>query len=470
MVARRSLIFAAFLAVFLSSTASALAEDTSVREAARRYARDYGHVRGATTGDEKIPSFARQTGLGCNVCHTSFPRLTAFGRRFKLAGYTLTTGKTIMAGDSSRPSLRLPELPPPSVMVEASFTGVKNEVPGTQNNNVAFPDQLSVFLGGAVTPNLGAFVQLTYAGTDGSLGIDNVDIRYARQGHLGSKSVLYGVTLNNSPTVQDVWNTTSAWGFPYAGSPVAPTPAAGTQVDGALAQASAGLGAYALWADLLYTELSVYRSAPQGGPNPPDATAEGTLNGVAPYWRVALQRNFGNLYAMAGTYGLRASRYPTGVQGLRDTYTDVAFDGQLEWRTGPGTMLGHATWIHEQQTLDATFAAGGSANASSALRAFRADGGYVLNGGLALTLGYFQTTGDADSTLYAPDPVVGSATGVPNSGGFVGELEYAPWLNTHVTLQYVAYNKFNGAGTDYDGSGRSASDNNTLYLLLWIAF
>jgi hypothetical protein len=467
MVASRSLVCSAVLALLLaSSPGSAFASGTSLRDAARRYARDYDHAREATRGDDRIPSFARQTGLSCNVCHTSFPRLTAFGRQFKLAGYTLTTGKTIASGDR----LRLIELPPPSAMVEGSFTSFKNEPPDTQNGDVEFPDQLSVFLGGAVTPNLGTFIQLTYAGVDGSIGIDNVDIRYARQSSIGSQSLLYGLTLNNNPTVGDVWNTMSAWGFPYAASSVAPTPTAGAQVDGALAQAAAGLGAYALWGNLVYTEFSVYRSAPQGGPNPPDATSEGTLNGVAPYWRAALQRNFGDFYAMAGTYGLRASRFPTGVVGLRDTYTDVGLDAQLEWHKGPGTVLGHATYIHEKQALDATYADSGSANPSNALRVFRADGSYVLNAGLALTLGYFQTTGTTDSTLYAPAPVVGSATGMPDSRGFIGELEYSPWLNTHLTLQYVAYSKFNGAGTNYDGSGRSASDNNTLYLLLWLAF
>ena len=30
--------------------------------------------------------------------------------------------------------------------------------------------------------------------------------------------------------------------------------------------------------------------------------------------------------------------------------------------------------------------------------------------------------------------------------------------------------KFNGAKTDYDGSGRDASDNNTLTAFAWIAF
>jgi hypothetical protein len=454
------------LAVVLAFPAEARAAGTNVRETARRYEMAYARVR-AVAISAKIPSFARQTGLACNVCHTSFPGLTAFGRRFKLAGYTLTTEQTI---NSESPRLRLPRLPPPSAMVEASFTSLNKTVPETQNNDVAFPDQLSVFLGGAVTPNLGAFVQLTYDGTEGAIGIDNVDIRYARQGHLGSQSLLYGLTLNNNPTVQDVWNTTSAWGFPYASSPVAPTPAVGTVIDGALGQASAGLGAYALWADLLYTEFSVYRSAPQGGPNPPDATSEGTLNGVAPYWRVALQRNLGKLYGMVGTYGLRASMFPSGVSGMRDKYTDLGFDAQLELPEGPGILVGHGTYIHESQTLDATFADGGAANASNTLRTFRADGSYIMNNGIGLTMGYFQTSGNADSTLYAPDPIDGSATAIPDSRGFIGQLEYSPWLNTHLSLQYVLYNKFNGGSTNYDGSGRSASDNNALYFLIWIAF
>ena len=36
-----------------------------------------------------VPSFGRQTGLACEACHTAFPELTPFGRRFKLNGYVL---------------------------------------------------------------------------------------------------------------------------------------------------------------------------------------------------------------------------------------------------------------------------------------------------------------------------------------------------------------------------------------------
>lgn len=34
----------------------------------------------------------------------------------------------------------------------------------------------------------------------------------------------------------------------------------------------------------------------------------------------------------------------------------------------------------------------------------------------------------------------------------------------------VAYNKFNGGTRNYDGFGRNTGDNNTLYLLTWVAF
>ena len=53
-----------------------------------------------------------------------------------------------------------------------------------------------------------------------------------------------------------------------------------------------------------------------------------------------------------------------------------------------------------------------------------------------------------------------------NNGG----PSFWPWLNAKVGLQYIAYTKFNGGATNYDGFGRSASANNTLFLYTWIAF
>src|SRR5664279_5736313 len=42
---------------------------------------------------QALPSFARQTGQPCGTCHTDFPALTPYGRRFKLLGYTSGGGE-----------------------------------------------------------------------------------------------------------------------------------------------------------------------------------------------------------------------------------------------------------------------------------------------------------------------------------------------------------------------------------------
>lgn len=60
----------------------------------------------------------------------------------------------------------------------------------------------------------------------------------------------------------------------------------------------------------------------------------------------------------------------------------------------------------------------------------------------------------------------------PNSDGFILELAYVPWWKyTKFTVQYTAYNRFNGAINNYDGDRkdfrRDASSNNTLYILIW---
>jgi hypothetical protein len=417
-----------------------------------------------------VPSFARQTDLACNACHYVFPELNAFGREFKLNGYTLTARKTVDAKDHGRTTLALLPIAPVSVMLQASHTSIAEKQPGTQNDNVSLPQQLSLFLAGSLTPHVGAFIQVTYDDDSASVGMDNTDIRFAGNAKLGGSQVHYGVTFNNNPTVEDLWNSTPAWGFPYASSAVAPTPAAAALVDGGLAQEVAGLGGYGLFADHLYAGLTFYRSASQGGPDPPDGTAEDTIQGVAPYWRLAYQWQGSGQYLELGAYGLDTRLYPMGVAGPTDDYADYAFDVQYERQLGDDAVVVHGTWIDENQDLNATFAAAGSANPSNGLRTFRIDGTYHLKNTYGFTLGYFSTTGDDDGVLYGPAPVTGSRTGSPDSDGIIAQVQALPWMNTKLALQYVFYGKFNGSKNDYDGFGRDASDNDTLNVFLWFNF
>lgn len=412
-----------------------------------------------STSASAVPSFARQTGMPCAACHTSYPELTAFGRQFKLQGYTLAGGKQIESepkGGSA--GLRILEVPPLSAMVQISATHMQKADPAVQNNDVGFPQEASLFFAGAISEKLGAFVQMTYAQDAGSFAWDNTDVRYAST----FGNTIWGLTLNNNPSVQDLWNTTPAWGFPFASSGSANAPAAATLIDGALSGDVGGGGAYALFGNHLYAELSAYRSAHQGQAAPTAGSAN-TISGLAPYARIAWQQAFGSSYLMVGAYGIRASLLPTGIVGPTDRYSDYAVDAQFEYPRGTDQLTVRGTYIRESRDLDATFAAGGASSASSDLATARLNGSWHFGQQYTAALAYFQTRGDADALLYAT-----SASGSPDSRGEIVQAIYLPWQNVQVTAQYVIYNKFDGARSDYDGTGRSASDNNTLYALLWL--
>lgn len=420
-----------------------------------------------------IPSFSRQTGLPCAACHYQFPQLSPFGRLFKLNGYTMTGISTIMAGDSSKPSLKLSTIPPLSAMIVTSLTHTGNAQPAAQNNSVLFPDQASLFLGGEITPRVGAFMQFTYAAQDGTFGVDNLDFRYANHTTWLDKDLLLGVTLHNNPTVQDVWNTVPAWSYPFMSSSVAPSPIASTLIEGGLSQQVLGLGGYALWDNLLYAEVTGYRSAQQGTHAPQDSASTNVTSGVIPYMRLALQHSTERTYLMFGGFGFAGAHlYPKGVTGPTDRYTTLGVDAQVEHKLDDaGRMLiGRSRFINEAQSLDATFDAGGAQGSHSSLRSFQANASYLTSTAFAGTVGYFTTTGTSDTLRFAPGSLTGSRVGSPNTRGMSGELTYNPWQNTRLSLQYIMYTKFNGSTDDYDGVGRRASDNNTLYLYTWVAF
>jgi hypothetical protein len=442
----------------------------SVMPAATREAFDRSRAATAAT----VPSFSRQTGLACSACHYQFPSLTPFGRQFKLNGYTLTGLKMITETEPKKKAgLSLSPIPAISFMAQASFTELQRREPGTQNGVAAFPDQLSIFLAGAWTPHIGSLVQVTYTGQSGTFGIDNSDIRYAnRTEALGG--VIYGFTLNNNPSVQDLWNTTPAWGFPYALSGSAPQGAAATLIDGGLGQQVVGLGAYAMWNDWIYLEGTAYRTAIQGHNTPLDSSATGVIPTVAPYWRLAIQHSFGVNYVEVGTYGLAADQYLNGVSGLVDRFLDYAADAQLEHPLGTngGAIILRTTWIHETSSLRALAADSiqGAAQPDHNLETFRLNVSAMPNALLGATLGYFQTVGTRDSLLYAPSAVSGSQNGRPETSGVIGEIDFNPWQNTRLGVQYTYYGTFNGGYRGYDGFGRKSTDNNTLYLLAWLAF
>ena len=445
-----------------------------------------------------LPSFARQTGMSCEACHTVFPELTHFGRMFKANGYTLTSMPQVHGGaPPPDENVSLNWIPPLSVMAQISDTSLSKPLPDStgvgdhaQNGTVAFPQQLSLFYAGRIAPHLGVFGQLTYSNQGGTIAIDNTDFRFADSTVLWNNySLIYGVSLNNNPTVQDLWNTVPAWGFPYANSNAAVTPLAHTAIDQNFAQDVAGLTAYVFLGESIYAEAGAYRSAKQGytnnitgGSGPLDGTATNVIDGVAPYWRLAYEQQWGRHSIEVGGYGVTFKVFPggstaatpAGLSGPVDRFADVAEDFQYQFLEESNIFTLTGTHIHESQSFNASFLLGNTANQNDTLDTSRVTATYYFRRKLGGSFGYFSTTGTTDPILYPANPtsagVVTSATGRPNTAGTIVELDYLPWLNVKLSVQYTNYLRFNGASMNYDGLGRDASDNNTLYLLAWFAY
>jgi len=418
-----------------------------------------------------VPAFARQTGMSCVACHVNFPELTPFGRFFKLTGYTLSNNRTI----------------PLSAMVQVSRTSSRTvdqaNFDFVRNDDVAL-QQASVFLAGRIVDHVGAFAQWTYDGIAHHAALDNTDVRAAWHMTESDVDFIFGVTVNNNPTVSDVWNSTPAFGFPFASSSVSVMPAASTLIDGGLAQQVAGLGAYAFWQRKIYAEFGLYRTADGAFSvfrtgqdiNTPGGVAR--LSGANPYWRLAYNQEWGAHSLMLGTFGLIADRLPDNtIPGTpTDRFSDYALDAQYQYLTLPHAFTAQAAWIYEKQNWRASFPTGGigagptPANPSDHLTTFKAKASYMYERMYGATVAYFSTTGNADAGLYAPAPVTGSANGYPDSRGMIFELDYLPHPQVKLALQYTWFLKFNGAHTNYDGNGRNAMDNNTVYLLAWLAF
>jgi len=417
---------------------------------------------------QAVPSYARQTGLPCSGCHYNPPELNPAGRKFKLFGYVDKDKDKPGITDNSgkrHAGLDLLSSLPLSARLEASFTSTASPQPGTQNGNFEFPQDVSLFLAGAWTSNVGSFVQVTYDTQDDHFGMDNTDIRYANKRNVAGKELVYGLDLNNNPTVEDLWNSTPAWGFPWVASDSAPTPTAAPIIQGALAQDVAGIGGYAMWDNHLYLDATIYRSEHVGVSQPNPGTASYNIRGVAPYWRVAWQQLTPRTQYEVGAYGMHMESTPGAIVGLKDGYTDWAADFQVDRTLFRKDVLSlRGTYIRENSDLVATYAAMGAVQPDHHLNTALVNAEYHYGNRLSGTVGWFDTGGTVDTSLYSQSPVSGSANGDPRGAGYIANISVWPMQNLQLAVQYTGYARFNGAAMNYDGAGRNASGNNTVYL------
>jgi len=454
-----------------------------------------------TPSSQAIPVYARQTGQNCLACHAGgqFPELTPYGRMFKLTGYTMGSRTEV----------------PLAVMAVASGSTVASKTPGTGDTNADFPQNgllhfttASIFAGGKITDNVGMFGQWTYNAyaqqeADGHWAghstSDQFDLRYADRFANERRDLIVGGSINNNPGVTDVWNTfNSAFasvpsyvpvsnpggnGGPFAGVPATP-------ILMQLGPVAAGINAYAFLNQTWYLELGNYQTSngifsflSQGIPDSDMPKLKGNFS---PYWRVAYNRDWGANSAMVGLFGFDTSIYynSPATAGPVTRYRDLGIDAQYQYILDPHAFSAQFSYVRENQHYDNPLwnandpnYTGSYSNSSNQLNFLRIKGTYSYLAKYGVSLAYAASTGTPDALAYnnSPDgsgnPVpFGNANATPNTRVWIPEAFYMPMQNVRVGVQYYKFTQYSGSSSNYDGNGRNASDNNTVFFYLWGAF
>jgi hypothetical protein len=401
----------------------------------------------ACTLAQAVPSFARQTGQPCAMCHVGGfgPQLTDYGIQFKLTGYTITKG-----GDWTPPvaAMVMAGLTHTSKSQDASTLDGHSLTGSLKGNDNLTLDQVSLFYSGRLAEHVGIFSQLTYDGIAQHASIDNVDLRAATTTQLGEHMTVLGVSLNNNPGVQDPFNTLPAWAFPYIASNVAPGPSAATVLDEAFGQKATGLVGYAQLDGMWYGELGTYRmQTPTLQKDFGIAAGDRDAGALrAPlYARLAARKSFESSALEAGVVLFKTGYQPDRAAPEVAHIRDVGVDASYRWTGASGntaTVLGNV--IHETQS-------------GAGMTEYSVSGSYFWDKDYGATLQRFGVNapglGSRGTRLQLDWTPFGKT---PPTGGIDANLR--------VGLQLTAYDKLDGAG------GSAATDANSLYLFAWLAF
>lgn len=395
-----------------------------------------------STSIQALPSFSRQTGEACIACHvqSGVANLTPRGRDFKLKGYIDSNAKTDL-------------LIPLSLVINGG--GVLDETdykdyPFYSGNNSRNYFSGSLFYAGKVANHLGAYVEGTYT-VNPETGFDKgylnkVDIRVANQVVLPGHVIDYGISINNEPGVQDLWNTNAAWQSIslIANSSYSPAPLANGGLRGQLA----GATLYASVNNLLYLEAGAYASLPndiQNGIGRYNTSLGGynQINGSAPYWRIALQHDWNGHYLSVGHFGLQAdteiNRY-SAYQSASSyvSYSDLGIDATYQYLANPNHIVElTGRYVHETINGKAYSLRYYQPSNKNTSESFTVKGAYTWQQTVSLAVGYQQYS-LPNYYYYSTQSDFQFLTTELSFTPFGKQHSLAsPWLNLRLDLGYI---------------------------------
>ena len=165
------------------------------------------------------------------------------------------------------------------------------------------------------------------------------------------------------------------------------------------------------------------------------------LQGWNPYWRLAFNHEWGPHSLMVGTSGMQSRFYADPADpGSLQRQRDLIIDSQYQYLLDPHALS--AQFAYERSRPE-----GGEAT-----NLLRTKFTYVYSARVGASFGLFDSSGSAGTR------------------GATAEAFWMPVQYVRVGVQYTAYDRFAGARLNYDGLGRNARDNDTLFFYVWGAY
>lgn len=431
-----------------------------------------------------IPSFARQTGFSCDVCHTVFPHLTPFGRDFKLHGYTLYTSNQVKSSSQTdtMPGLAINKIPMLSVRIVSRWNnqaGGEHTVPGgvvtagqgfmSHPGGYGDKDVLnlvgdsSVYIAGKIAPHLGTFLELTGIDDEGgSLGLGIFDLALVGDDTtLGNKQFVYGIRAVDAMDTGDPANTFGMWGIT---STLMAMSTHNTLFDPNQAVLEGG-ELYGMWGDFntggIYASLGVYNPSQNQTAN---GFVQGNIAGNGSFMgsnsengavRLAYYLpSLSNVHAEIGAYtyfGPESMLAPTiSTIGIyKDNYLSYGLDAQAQWITDDN--LAELFFVYQNQN-DSKFYGTDTFSGNS----YSTNGTSVSRIGIGVMADYYykRKYGAYLKYFYRNSTQVKD---IDLSGLAMGVSWYA-FQNVNLRVEETLFNKYNAGVVQYGNNNLSPSD------------
>jgi hypothetical protein len=414
-----------------------------------------------------VPSFSRQTGSECAACHMGSYglNLTPYGIRFKAGGYVDSDGK----------GLKIP--------LAVQLIG-ENVNPKTGSTRTRL-SEADLYVAGKFADQVGGMARVSRRddGSTVNTTFENLDLRFVQDLKVTDKDTLVGVSLNNSPGVQDPIAILPARGFSVPSTDGTLLNPASTR---RLANRVLGTSVYALHDGSWYGELGTYRAMSVSaqdrlGFDPADDP--GKLSGTS-YWRLAYMKDLKTQFFSAGLVGLNTKRQ-LNRSGPGDDIKDLGVDLSYQYLGSREHMVQLRYFnILERRKYGTTpaspFVPGLVANSTGRSRDQSLSMTYVYQQSYDITVARLVGTAADDAVRYLPygRPDTTSTLILVSWVPFGKEDSWAtPWANVRLSAGWFKFSKFNGSATDIFGTNAgsgapltNAKDLNQFSLSLRTAF